>query len=57
MINGDTAIVVDYKFARPVEKHKEQVQFYMKLLREIGYRNVKGYLWYVYKNEILDVLI
>jgi CRISPR/Cas system-associated exonuclease Cas4 (RecB family) len=55
MIKGDTAIVVDYKFAREREKHSEQVLLYMKLLKEIGYKNVSGYLWYVYKNEIKEI--
>lgn len=52
MIKGDTAIVVDYKFAHEDNEHSKQVKDYMELLREIGYRNVSGYLWYVYKNEI-----
>ena len=55
MIKGDTAVVVDYKFARPREEHKTQVQLYMKLLRQIGYKNVSGYLWYVYKNDIKEI--
>ena len=52
MIKGDTAIVIDYKFAHEDNEHSKQVKDYMELLREIGYRNVSGYLWYVYKNEI-----
>ena len=55
MIKGDTAVVVDYKLARERENHGEQVETYMKLLRQIGYKNVKGYLWYIYKNEIKEV--
>ena len=55
MIKGDTAVVVDYKFARPREEHKIQVQLYMKLLHQIGYKNVSGYLWYVYKNDIKEI--
>ena len=55
MIKGDTAVVVDYKFASKKEKHSTQVKLYMKLLRKIGYRNVTGYLWYVYPNRIEEV--
>ena len=55
MIKGDTAIVVDYKFARERDEHDTQVRHYMDLLREIGYKNVRGYLWYVYKNEIKEI--
>lgn len=57
MIKDDEAVVVDYKFGRAYEKHEKQVGRYMKLLSEMGYRNVKGYLWYVYKNEIKPVVL
>ena len=55
MINGDEAIVVDYKFGHEDKKYDEQVNRYMELLLQMGYTNVKGYLWYVYKNEINEV--
>ena len=55
MIKGDTAIVVDYKFAREREEHSTQVKLYMDLLKKIGYKNVRGYLWYVYKNDIKEI--
>ena len=55
MIKGDTAIVVDYKFAHEDSEHNKQVKDYMNLLSAIGYRNVSGYVWYVYKNEIKEV--
>lgn len=55
MIKGDEAIVVDYKFGRKDDKYDKQVTDYMKLLMDMNYKNVKGYLWYVYKNEIKPV--
>ena len=57
MIKGDEAVVVDYKFGREKESYEEQVKEYMELLEEMGYRNVTGYLWYVYKNEIKPVTL
>lgn len=57
MIKGDEAVVVDYKFGRAREKYEEQVKLYMELLAEMGYRNVKGYLWYVYVNDIKPVTL
>lgn len=57
MIEGDEAVVVDYKFGRENESYEEQVKEYMELLKEMGYRNVTGYLWYVYKNEIKPVTL
>ncbi len=55
MVGNDEVIVVDYKFAKKSPKHKEQVAEYMKLLKMIGYTNIKGYVWYVDKNEIEEV--
>ena len=55
MIKGDTAVVVDYKFARERDEHSAQVKTYMELLKKIGYKNVCGHLWYVYPNKIEKV--
>ncbi len=57
MIKGNEAIVVDYKFGREDDTHDTQVRRYMDLLRDMDYENVKGYLWYVYKNEIKPVTL
>ena len=37
------------------EKYIEQVNDYMELLKSIGYTDVRGYLWYVYKNYIKEI--
>ncbi len=55
MVNGDEVIVVDYKFGKENEEYNKQVTRYMNLLSDMGYRNVKGYLWYVYKNRIMEI--
>lgn len=55
MVKGSEAVVVDYKFGNEDSKHYEQVKQYMNLLTEMGYENVKGYLWYAYKNYIKEV--
>ncbi|MDE5730216.1 MAG: UvrD-helicase domain-containing protein [Alistipes sp.] len=48
MIAGDRAVVVDYKFGDiEADKYRRQVREYMRLLREMGYKEVEGYLWYV----------
>ena len=41
-----TALVIDYKFGQRREKYRRQILRYMKLLREMGYRDVRGTLWY-----------
>jgi len=55
MTNGQETIVVDFKFGHPQDAYKDQVQEYMSLLRQMGYANVRGYLWYVYSNQIEEV--
>lgn len=55
MVSDDEAIVVDFKFGTPYPEHQLQVKRYMKLMSQMGYGNVKGYLWYIYKNRIEQV--
>ncbi|MDE5622583.1 MAG: Dna2/Cas4 domain-containing protein, partial [Alistipes sp.] len=56
MVAGDRALVVDYKFGRPENsEHRRQLRDYMQLLREMGYRRIEGYLWYVKRGEIIPV--
>lgn len=55
IIDGDNATVVDFKFGKEKSRHIKQVKDYMSYLALMGYRNVKGYLWYVYKNRISEV--
>ena len=53
--DGNETIVIDYKFGKPNRSYVKQVQSYMKLMTDMGYANVKGYLWYVTLNEIVPV--
>ena len=56
MIKDDgTAVVVDFKFAKEREEHWHQVSEYMDLLRRMGMGKVKGYLWYVDNNKVIEV--
>jgi ATP-dependent exoDNAse (exonuclease V) beta subunit len=43
-------IVIDFKTGKPEESHQDQVSYYMKLLREMGYSNLRGVLLYI--NEL-----
>ena len=56
MINGDRAIVVDYKFGEIDDSHNTQISHYCSLIRQMGYKEVKGYLWYVRKERIEEVI-
>ena len=55
MTDGKQTIVVDFKFGHDCTDYHEQVKRYMELLSDMGHQNVKGYLWLVYKNEIIEV--
>lgn len=52
---GEELTVVDFKFGTPREQHRHQVEEYMLLLQSMGGRNIRGYLWYVYQNEVTPV--
>jgi ATP-dependent exoDNAse (exonuclease V) beta subunit len=48
MINGNRVVVVDYKFGhKQTSNHRNQIIRYTELLREMGYTDIEGYLWYV----------
>lgn len=55
MTDGNRMIVVDFKFGRRREEYKEQIIQYMQLLQTMGYKNIQGFLWYVYSNNIEEV--
>ncbi|MBN2812699.1 MAG: UvrD-helicase domain-containing protein, partial [Bacteroidales bacterium] len=54
MTRNNTTVVVDYKFgALENPAYEKQVRDYARLLTEMGYRNVTGYLWYVTLSKII----
>ena len=55
MTDGHVWIVVDFKFGHPAPEYHTQVRQYMDLLAAMGHQPVKGYLWYVYSNQIEEV--
>ena len=67
IVRGKQAIVIDYKTALGVVRHKadgtitvppeniNQVQHYMSLLADLGYTDIKGFLWYILDNDIYAV--
>ena len=56
IMNGDSITVVDFKFGHPRDSYYDQVRGYMQLLSSMGHKNVKGYLWFVYSNEVKEVI-
>ena len=67
VVNGDHAIVIDYKTAQGVAKrlpdgtyiaptkNKNQIDNYVSLLRQIGYKDVQAYLWYILDDIVVNV--
>ena len=53
--NGQLRII-DYKFGQGEEsRYVKQVRFYCQTMREMGYTDVKGYIWYVKLGKIVEV--
>jgi ATP-dependent exoDNAse (exonuclease V) beta subunit len=51
--NSDHVIVVDYKFGEQKRSsHHSQVKKYISLIRDMGFRHVDGYLWYISLDNI-----
>lgn len=57
MTDGKEFVVVDFKFGKEREEYKKQVQQYMEILIRMGHKKVSGYLWYVVKNNVVEVKI
>ena len=57
MTDGQEWIVVDFKFGSPKSEYHDQVREYMDLIRKMNgpLTSVKGYLWFVYSNQIEEV--
>ena len=54
MKNGEV-IVLDFKFGNPSPIYHHQVKEYMALLNDMGYKHIRGYLWYIFNNELEEV--
>ncbi len=53
--NTEETIVIDFKFGKKTNRHKGQVKEYMNLLKQMGMKNIKGFLWYVSSSTIEKV--
>ena len=53
LTRGSRAVVIDYKFGeRDAAQYRRQMQEYCRLMHEMGYTEVEGYLWYVKLGKI-----
>ena len=56
MISDDEAVVVDYKFGQEEKTYRRQMSEYISLLRQMGYKKVSGFIWYVRESRIEEVI-
>ena len=53
MIYDDEVVILDYKFGEKENRnYHSQVRSYVRLIREMGYTCVSGYIWYVALGKI-----
>ena len=57
MIQGDLAIVVDYKSGQENPRYHPQLRQYMKALSQMGYVSVKGYIYYLVLGKVDEVSV
>ena len=64
MTDGHEWVVVDFKFGSPKPEYHDQVRQYMNLIQKMSLTShpspltsIKGYLWYVYSNQIEEVTL
>ncbi len=56
MIGNGRTVVVDYKFGMEQKgSYTRQIKNYCELLRQMGYENVEGYIWYIALGEVIAV--
>jgi hypothetical protein len=55
VVDGNRATVVDYKFGGQEERYAAQVRRYMRLCRNLGYSDVRGFIWYVPDDTLVPV--
>ena len=55
MKDGNKVVIVDFKFGAYRPEYTDQVRRYISLTKGMGYEDVKGYLWFVYTNNIEEV--
>ena len=47
--------IIDYKFGAERPSYLRQVGRYMKLYRDMGSRSVRGFVWYVPEDKVVEV--
>ncbi|MDR0661063.1 MAG: UvrD-helicase domain-containing protein [Prevotellaceae bacterium] len=56
MISDNEAIIIDYKFGTlELPSYQKQMRTYIQGLQQMGYAKVKGFIWYIDTEKIVEV--
>ena len=55
VVDGDSVLIVDYKFGHPSPRYCDQVRNYARLYKDMGWKDVRASLWYVYQDRVEEV--
>ncbi len=56
MKDGNHIVVVDFKFGHSeLPQYYEQVRTYINILKEMGFSDVTGYLWFINLGKIIEI--
>lgn len=55
VLYDDHTDIVDYKFGAVRDAHQRQMSSYIRLLSSMNYPHVRGFLWYLPENEVVEV--
>jgi ATP-dependent exoDNAse (exonuclease V) beta subunit len=55
VFQGESVLVVDFKTGTRSPAHQEQLQHYVEALKEMGYKNVSGELYYIPTREMVPL--
>jgi ATP-dependent helicase/nuclease subunit A len=56
MMKENEVVLLDYKTGFKSDRYNSQVKGYIKDFERMGYKNLKGYLWYLNENELIEVI-
>lgn len=55
IIKGNNVTVIDYKTGGDHKGYRPQVSRYMRILKQMGFSKVSGYLWFIETDNIVEV--
>jgi hypothetical protein len=55
ILSSELTAVIDFKTGEKNKSYEKQVKEYMQTLHEVGYSNIKGYLYYVSGEGLVEV--